>query len=45
MAVTVNIGPAPSNCMWTAVAKVLAMTRGIKERDLNSNSSNRRRQE
>ena len=33
MAVTVNIGPAPSNCMWTAVARVLAMTSGINDRD------------
>ena len=33
MAVTVNMGPAPSSCMWTAVASVLAMTRGMKDRD------------
>ena len=39
MAVTVNIGPAPSNCMWTAVARVLATTRGINDRALNSKSS------
>ena len=37
MAATANMGPPPSNCMCTAVARVLAMTSGINERDLNSN--------
>ncbi len=34
------MGPRPSNCMCTAVASVLAITSGINDRDLNSNSSN-----
>ncbi len=40
MAETVNMGPGPSSCPCTVVANVLAMTRGMKDRDLNSNSSN-----
>ena len=39
MAATVNMGPVPKSCMWTAVAMVLAMTSGINDRDLNSNKS------
>ena len=33
-----NIGPAPRSCICTAVASVLAMTSGMNERDLNSQS-------
>src|SRR5882724_4649482 len=39
MAATVNMGPGPSSCPCTAVASVLAMTSGMKDRALNSNKS------